>query len=193
MSSRSADDTPDPAGLALPIAIWRGGRRRRLIGRLQMAGVILLLAGIITIPLTIGAGTWLTHRSLRKEWTLTGPACPVVAWISPAARGAKPPAPFSYLGAHFAYQIGDVECAAVPAQSIFDSSHHAVCQFDAAGAVEVTSGGRTTIFQPGVGHGAMVSVGKGEVSCAITAAGQFHGSDVGRKLGQARARDAVRR
>ena len=183
-AARPVAGPPDPESFALPIAIWLGGKRRTLIRRLQMVGVLLLLAALASIPLTVGVGTWLDHRSLRKEWTLAGPACPVVARISPAARGAKPPPPFTFLGAHFAYQIGDVECAAVPEKSIFDSSHYTVCQFDAAGAVEVTHGGRTTIFESGVGHGAMVTIRKGAVSCVVTGAGPFHGPEVGRKLQQ---------
>jgi hypothetical protein len=193
MSAQPTDREPDPAGFALPIRIWLGGRRRGLIGKLQMAGVILLLAAVASIPLTVGVGTFLTHRSIRKEWTVAGPACPVVAQVSTAARGAKPPAPFTFLGAHFAYQIGDVECAAVPEENVFDSSHHTVCQFDAAGAVEVTSGGRRTIFEPGIGHGAMVTIRQGEVSCVTTGAGPFHGPEIGRQLEQAQAREAVRR
>jgi len=189
----SPDSEPDPEGMALPIDLRLDGRRRRIVGRFQTAGVLLLLAAIASIPLTVGVNTWADHRSLRKEWTIAGPACPVVARISPAARGAKPPPPFTYLGAHFVYQIGDVECADVPAKSAFDPSHHTVCQFDAAGAIEVTSGGRTTIFEPGVGHGAMVTVRKGEVSCVVSAAGPFHGPEVGRRLQQARTRDAASR
>jgi hypothetical protein len=180
--------------MALPIDLRMDGRRRRLMGALQTLGVLVLLAAIAGIPLAVGVNTFMDHRSLKKEWTLAGRACPVVARISPAARGAKPPPPFTYLGTHFAYQIGDVECADVPAESVFDPSHHTVCQFDAAGAVEVTTGGRTTIFEPGVGHGAMVTVHKGgAVSCVISASGQFHGPQVGRKLQEAQARDAARR
>lgn len=193
MTSVKPTARPSDPGIALPIAIWLGGKRRRVIGRLQTAGVLLLLFAVAGIPLTIGFTTWTDHRSLKKEWAIAGPACPVVTRVSPAARGAKPPPPFTYRGAHFAYQIGDVQCAAVPEENIFDSSHHTVCQFDAAGAVEVTSGGRTTIFESGVGHGAMVTVRKGEVSCVIAASGQFHGPGVGRQLEQARARDAARR
>lgn len=193
MNAPSADREPQTDSFALPIAIWLGGERRGIIGRLQLAGVLLLLAAVASIPLSVGVGTWLTHRSIRKEWTISGPACPVVAQISIAARGAKPPPPFDFLGAHFAYQIGDVECAAVPEENPFDSSHHAVCQFDAAGAVEVTSGGRLTIFEPGVGHGAMVTIRRGEVSCVVAAAGPFHGPQVGRRLDRAQARDTARR
>lgn len=180
--------------MALPIDLRMDGKRRRIIGRLQTAGILLLFLALASIPLTVGVSTFMDHRSLKKEWTIAGRACPVVARISPAARGAKPPPPFTYLGTHFAYQIGDVECADVPAESMFDPSHHTVCQFDAAGAVEVTAAGRTTIFEPGVGHGAMVTVRKGgAVSCVVSASGAFHGPEVGRKLQEAQARDAARR
>jgi hypothetical protein len=179
--------------MALPIDLRLDTRRRAIVGRLQTAGILLLFAALASIPLTVGVGTWLDHRSIRKEWEIPGPACPVVARISTASRGAKPPPPFTFLGSHFAYQIGDVECAAVPEKNIFDSSHHTVCQFDAAGAIEVTSGGRTTIFEPGVGHGAMVTVRRGEVSCVVAASGQFHGPAVGRRLQQAQGRDAAGR
>lgn len=189
---KRATRAPD-SGIALPIAIWLGGKRGGIIGRLQTAGVLLLLLAIASIPLTVGVSTFLDHRSLKKEWIVAGPACPVVARVSLAARGAKPPPPFTYRGAHFAYQIGDVECAAVPEKNVFDSSHYTACQFDAAGAIEVTSGGRTTLFEPGIGHGAMVTVRKGEVACVVAASGQFHGPQVGRQLEQARARDAARR
>jgi hypothetical protein len=90
----------------------------------------------------------------------------------------------------FAYQIGDVECAAVPESNPFDSSHYTACQFDAAGAVEVSYGGRTTVFEPGVGHGAVVTIRKGEVSCVIEAPGRFHGPSVGRLLEEAHAHEA---
>jgi hypothetical protein len=185
------DDATALGGTAILSRLIR--KRGGLMGRLQTAGIVLLLAAVAGIPLAVGVATWTDHRSLRKEWTIAGPACPVVARMSPSARGLKPPAPFTYRGARFAYQIGDVECAAVPERNVFDSSHYTACQFDAAGAVEVTSGRRTTIFEPGVGHGALVTVRRGAVTCVVAAAGLFHGPGVGRRLAQARARDAARR
>lgn len=163
-----------------------------MLDRLKTLGIVVLLLAVIGIPLSIGFSTWRDHQSLRREWTAAGPACPIVPQLSMAVRGAKPPAPFTYRGTSFAYQIGDVECSAVPEKSLFDSSHYTVCQFDAAGAVAVTQGGRTRLFESGVGHGAVVTVRKGQVSCAITGAGRFHGPDVGRRLQSARADSAQR-
>lgn len=153
-----------------------------MIARLQTLAILLILAAVVAMPLTVGLSTWLDHQSLRREWTVHGPACPEVAQISLAARGAKPPKPFTYRGASFAYQIGDVECAAVPEKSLFDSSSYTVCQFDAAGAVEVRAGGRSLIFEPGVGHGATVTVRKGQVSCVTNQSGRYYGPGVGRIL-----------
>jgi hypothetical protein len=158
------DPDPDSGGFALPIAIWRSGRG--LIGRLQMAGVILLLVTIICIPVSIGLGTWVSHQSLRKEWTAAGPACPVVPRVSIAAIGARPPAPFTFQGVHFAFQIGDVSCEAVP-KGYFKSGTYPVCQFDAPAAITVTTAARTVIFEPGVGHRATVTVRDGQPSCVV--------------------------
>lgn len=162
-----------------------------MLARLQILGIVVLLLAVVSIPFSVGYSTWRAHRSLRAEWAGAGPACPKVSQVSLAAMGAKPPPPFTYRGTHFAYQIGDVECAAVPEKNPLDSAHYTVCQFDAAGAVEVTSGGRTTIFEPGVGHGAMVTVRKGQVSCTIAGSGHYHGPAVGRRLQAAQARQGT--
>ncbi|HEX5264700.1 MAG TPA: hypothetical protein VFW13_14305, partial [Phenylobacterium sp.] len=125
-------------------------------------------------------------------WDVAGPDCRVAPSVSTAARGAKPPAPFTYRGAAFAYQIGDVECVAAPEKSLLDSSAYTVCQFDAPGAVEVRAAGRTTVFEPGIGHGASVTVRKGKVGCVVTQAARFYGPGVGRLLQEAQARSPAR-
>ncbi len=166
MSSQSRTPGPDPKGIALPIAIWLGGRRRGLIGRLQAAGVLLLLGAVASIPLAEGIGTWLGHQSLRKEWAIAGPACPEVPRVSIAAMGAKPPPPFVYQNVAFAYQIGDVFCATVP-EGYFTKATYPVCQFDHPSAIEVKSRGRTVIYELGIGHKATVTVRDGRPSCVM--------------------------
>jgi hypothetical protein len=152
--------------MALPIDLRLGGKRRRIIGRLQTAGILLLFLAVASIPLTIGLTTWSDHQSLRSEWAIQGPACPVVAEVSRAAQGAKPPPPFIYQDVAFAYQIGDVFCEAVP-EGYFSKATHPVCQFDAPAAITVTAGGRTVIYEPGVGHRATVTIRGGQPSCVI--------------------------
>jgi hypothetical protein len=168
MKSRKAVAASDtaPRGLALPIALSHDRSRRGLIGKLQMAGLLLLLATIASIPLVVGLGTWFSHQAMRKEWTMKGAACPIVPAISIAAQGAKPPPPFVFQGVAYAFQIGDVFCEAVP-EGYFKRGTYPVCQFDAPGAVEVTTGGGKVIFEPGVGHHATVTVRRGKTSCVV--------------------------
>jgi hypothetical protein len=138
-----------------------------MIARLQTFGIVLILLAVASIPITIGASTWHEHQRMRDEWTAVGPACPIVVSPSPANRGAKPPKPFVYKGVGFAYQIGDVSCVAAPEKGLFNSRTYPICEFDAPAAIAVTVGGRTVLFEPGVGHSATVTVERGRVSCVV--------------------------
>lgn len=162
----AADAESAPESFALPIVLSHDRQRRGLIGKLHIVGILLLLATVASMPLMVGLGTWLTHQAMRKEWTMRGPACPIVPAISIAARGARPPPPFLYQGVAVAYQIGDVFCEAVP-EGYFKRGYYPVCQFDAPAAVAVTTGGRTVIFEPGVGHPATVTIRHGQTSCVV--------------------------
>jgi hypothetical protein len=135
---------------------------------LQNVGLFALLAAIASIPVSEGYSAWATHRATRGEWLTKGPACPVVSALSMAARGARPPPPFVYKGVGFAFQIGDVTCAAVPEASIFSSRTFPVCQFDAPSGIAVTVGGRTVVFEPGMGHGATVTIHDGRITCVTS-------------------------
>lgn len=164
------DGAPPPAsdaGFSIPIAPL-SRRRRALMARLQMAAILLILLGVVSIPATVVINTWLTHRSLIREWQAKGPACPVLPTLPIALMGGKPPKPFSYRGARFAHQIGDVECAAVPVENPFSQAHYTVCQFDAPAAIAVEAYGRHVLFAPGIGRGAMVTVRDGQVRCALS-------------------------
>jgi hypothetical protein len=164
-----------------------------MFARLQTLAIVAILLAVVGIPLSIGYTTWRDHQRVREERTVVGPSCPETTSLSIAARGAKPPLPFIYRGSTFAYQIGDVECVAAPEKSLFDSSSFTICEFDAPGAVEVTTGSRKLIFEPGVGHGATVTVRKGEISCVVTQAARFYGPGVGRRIREAQARSAAER
>jgi hypothetical protein len=142
---------------------------RGAMARLQTLGIVLVLTACASIPLTVGFGTWATQQAMRKEWTAHGAACPIVPQLSIAARGPKPPPPFVYQGVGFAYQIGDVSCVAVP-EGWIRRGTYPVCEFDAPAGIQVTYRGRTTVFEPGVGHGASVTVRHGQISCAVTGA-----------------------
>ena len=171
MIFRKPQRTPPTEGMVLTIDTGASAVRQRRMRRLQDLGLIALILAIASIPLSEGYAAWSTNRALRKEWIAVGRNCPVVAAISPAARGAKPPAPFTYKGVSFAFQIGDVACAPVPEKSLFTKVTFPVCQFDAPGAIAVTAGGHTTLFEPGVGRGATVTVHAGQPPTCVMLAG----------------------
>jgi hypothetical protein len=160
---------PDADRFAQPIGL--GGRKRGpLFAKLQTAGIVILLVAIASIPISVGVGTWAARRASLRAWLAAGQACPIAVTPSPATRGAKPPPPFVYKGVGFAYQIGDVICEALPVEDIFSNATFPGCNFDAPAAVEVTMGGRKVLFEPGVGHSAIVTVRNGRASCTIGAA-----------------------
>lgn len=164
-----------------------------MIARLQTLAIVAILLAVVGMPLSIGYATWRDHQNIRKEWSVRGPSCPVSARLSTALRGAKPPPPFVYRGAAFAYQIGDVECVAAPEKSLFNSSSYTICQFDSPAAVEVAIGGRKLVFEPGFGHSATVTVRKGEVSCVVGRGARYYGPGVGQRLLDAAAPSSGRR
>lgn len=171
MIFRKPQRTPPAEGLVLTIDTGADPKRAKRMRALQDLAIVALLLAIASIPLSEGYAAWSTNRGLRKEWIAEGKACPVVAALSPAVRGAKPPKPFVYKGVGFAFEIGDVACAPVPEKSLFTKTTFPVCQFDAPGGIAVTSAGRTTYFEPGIGHGATVSVHAGKPPGCVMLAG----------------------
>jgi hypothetical protein len=157
--------SPDPDSLVARIDIRSAGRR--LPAWVPAAGLIAMLLGVIFIPYSEAAGAWWARQAMKREMLKPGLACPRVEKLSIAAMGAKPPKPFDYKAAHFAFQIGDVDCEAAPV-SLFGDETFPVCRFSAPAGIEVTAYGRTTIFEPGVGHSATVAVHPdGTTTCTI--------------------------
>lgn len=152
--------------ISQPIAVL-ARRKGRLAARLQTAAIVAILVAVASIPTAVIYNTWATHRGLIKEWSAAGEACPIATALSPAVQGAKPPPPFTYRGARFAYQVGDAECAAVPVENPLSSAHYTVCQFDTPLAVSVEAFGQKALFTPGMGRGAMITVRDGHIGCTI--------------------------
>lgn len=151
--------------IAEPITIRSGGHW--LPGWVPVAALALMLGALASMPLIEMANVWWSHQALKQQLLKPGRACPRVAKLSIAALGAKPPEPFNYKGAHFAFQIGDVDCEPVPV-SLFGEATFPICVFSAPAGVEVTAYGRTTIYEPGVGHSARVAVRPdGTTTCTI--------------------------
>ena len=150
--------------MVAPITLHSGGRT--LPGWVPMTGLVALLLGVAFIPFAEGVGVWAHHQAMRRVALAPGRACPRVARLSMAALGAKPPKPFDYKGAHVAFQIGDVDCEPVPV-ALFGEATFPVCRFTAPGGIEVTAHGRTTVFEPGVGHSATVAIRPDGATCKL--------------------------
>jgi hypothetical protein len=144
------------------------GRPRRWSSEwLPAICILAVFVAVVSLPLMIGVGTWMSHLALRQEWAIKGPPCPEVAQISLMARGAKPPRPFVYKGTRFAAQIGNVFCEAVPDEGWFPKTTHAVCQFSNPSAIEVETPVRKAVYEVGIGHRATVTVRNGQPRCVI--------------------------
>jgi hypothetical protein len=142
------------------------GRRARFAWA-PLAGLLGVLALVVSIPAAVVFGTWAQMRAIEADWTIAGPPCPQAAEPSPAVVGPKPPHAITFGGAQFERWYGAVNCQQLAGRG----EDYPVCQFNAPGAVRVTSGGRTTVFQVGVAQVATVTVRHGRASCV--AAGWF--------------------
>ena len=127
-------------------------------------GIVVLLLAVASIPLAIVYGTLADHHALKAEWAIGGPACP-----TPAApiRFHRAPRVFSYGGATFSRRYGNAYCIVAPDGNVLSRAGHTVCQFSSPGAVTVTTGGRSVLYEPGIGHAATVSIRGGRSSCVV--------------------------
>jgi len=139
-------------------------RRLRHSGGWQTFGMVVLMLAVASIPLTVAYGALADHQSLKVEWAIDGPTCPVV---SQTERYHRPPQAFSYQGVHFTRQYGNVFCVVVPDGGVFSNAHHTACQFSAPAAISVTTAGRSILYEPGIGRAATVSIRNGQPSCVV--------------------------
>lgn len=108
-----------------------------------------------------------------KAWTIEGPPCPQLP-IGEITRQPVAGKSFGYAGSGFAYAYGHVACAEIHAdggKSLFRG--YPVCQFTSPGVVIVDTAGTDTLFVPGLGQRATVSVNDGEARCVMAA--RFYG------------------
>jgi hypothetical protein len=135
----------------------------RLAAILRGIGIGGILLLVVSIPLQVVYATWADHRALKDEWRIAGPACPgpVHAWRW------REPDTIHYKGVAFARQYGGIYCEAVPVENPFSEATYPVCQFTGPGRILVTAGARTTIYEPGIGKPATVTVRDGKVSCVV--------------------------
>lgn len=130
----------------------------------QTSGIVVVMLAVASIPLTVAYGGLADRQLLKTEWAIEGPACP--APVQPMRFNRKP-LEFSYQGIHFTRQYGAVYCVPVPDRGIFSKANHPVCQFSSPAAVTVTTGGRTVLYEPGIGQRATVTIRDGRSTCVV--------------------------
>ena len=128
-----------------------------------MAGVLLM---IVSIPAWAGFDTWSSQRALKAAWTIAGPPCPAAHRNIPTG-ATRPPRTFEYGGISFTRRFGHVSCVALPERGMFDESSDRICQFSAPAMIAVRTERGTTLFEPGVGRRATVTVRDGRASCVM--------------------------
>lgn len=138
--------------------------RRELI---EVAGVLGVLAVVVSLPLIGVYATWSDRRAMRAAWNVAGPSCPVVAAPTPSLSERRPLKVFEYGGASFSRKFGHVSCVAPSEGGPFSRTTYRVCQFTAPALIGVTTAERTVFYAPGVGRRATVAVRGGTPSCVL--------------------------
>lgn len=141
--------------------------------RSETASMLGVLALVAAIPAYIVVEAWAGAEAMKRAWAVEGPACPVLTDVSRPPFGTRGPKRFDYGGASFARRYGHVDCMAATEGPLGRRQIYRVCQFAAPSVVSVTVENRTTVFKPGVGRPATVTVRRGEVTCVV--GGWFRG------------------
>lgn len=108
-----------------------------------------------------------------KAWDIKGSPCPQLP-LREIERQPLTKKSFGYAGVSFAYAYGHVACAEIHAdggKSLFRG--YPVCQFTSPGLVIVEMAGTKTLFAPGLGERATVTVRDGKAHCVM--ASRFYG------------------
>ena len=134
---------------------------------LEIAGVLGVLAIVVSLPLIGVYATWSDRRAMRTAWNIDGPSCPVAAAPTPSASERRPLKVFEYGGASFSRKFGHVSCVAPREGGLFTRTTYRVCQFTAPALIGVVTADRTVFYATGVGRKATVTVRGGEPSCVI--------------------------
>ena len=140
--------------------------------RLQLAGMLGVMALVASVPLVDIYRTWAGARAEKAAWDgITGPACPVVDALPARLPGSRmrPPMVFTYGDATFARQHGHASCAGFrEAAGLTDEPRvYRICQFNAPSVLTVTTARGTTIFRPGPVRRTTVTVRDGVATCVL--------------------------
>lgn len=136
-------------------------------GATAMLGLATLGALAVMLPLGGVYALWSHQQGLRTDWTIKGPPCPPPrrSWAEVVLR--REPHTFKYGGADFAHPFGGADCASVPDGPFITREAFYVCQFTGPVMISVTFAGHTTLYEPGPGRHATVSIRRGKVGCVI--------------------------
>ena len=142
--------------------------RRRWVERLHAPAIVLIMLVLVGFVVLTGYVTWVGRKADVDQWKIKGPPCATVAQVSRiAAPPKRGPMNFVYAGAKFARSYGSASCATIPEDGLLTRKTYHVCQFNNPGAVTVSWGGRSTIFEPPVGRRVTVTLRGGRASCVV--------------------------
>lgn len=143
-------------------------RRSTLTEALQTLALGGMLIGLMAIPGLVVAETWIGQAMTKKAWTIGGPPCPVVERPAMNVVGHKRPKDFDYGGMNLARHFGHASCVGWREGGLVRREQHvSVCQFNAPGALTVTTPTRRIVYQPGVARPATIILRDGAPSCVM--------------------------
>jgi len=147
----------------------RRPRKLRWEGVVYLSAILCTLIPMAAAPYVSILQIIVGNAQAKRDYTVEGPACPVVEKPSPISIGKRPPISFDYHGVSYTRSFGHVECQTVPDGPIWapSSKSFQVCQFTGPSMVAVTHAGRTTIFEPPPVRTTTVTVRDGKVSCVV--------------------------
>ena len=132
-------------------------------GKAATAGLALFVLLVVSIPMATMYSGWSARQTLKANWDIEGPPCPVDA--EPLLTNA--PKAFDYGDVRFARRFGHVSCIAASDGGLVKPEIYRVCQFTGPGTIIVGTQGRTVVFKPGVGRTATVRVDSSQISCVL--------------------------
>lgn len=135
--------------------------------RFEVAGVLGVLAVVVSLPLIGIYATWSDQRAMRRAWDISGASCPVAAAPTSPLSERHPLKVFEYGDISFSRRFGHVSCVAPGEGGPFGRTTYRVCQFTAPALIGVVTANRTVFYATGVGRKATVTVRGGEPSCVI--------------------------
>ena len=105
---------------------------------------------------------------IAKEWTITGPACPVLTEAQFKARRLNDSKKTTYDNVVFGRLAGHVSCNEIKTNGGKGFGVIPICQFTSPAALTVTTEkGGTTYFEPGPGSPATITMNQGVPTCVM--------------------------